>query len=101
MTGLSAFLLALAILAPGETAPAPPRVAAFLEAIRAGDPDVTVQFVRREFDAKDLERMPAEPRAKRLAGIGREHPGLAFVRVLHDSLRQLRTTTVRRSATDI
>jgi CubicO group peptidase (beta-lactamase class C family) len=91
MTALSAFLLALAILAPGDSGEAaPPRIAAFLEAIRAGDPEVTVQFVRKEFDANDLERMPAEPRAKRLAGIGKEHPGLVFVRVLQDSPRQLR-----------
>ena len=87
----SAFFLALAILAPGESAVVPPpRVAAFIEAIRAGDPDVAIQFVRREFDAKDLERMPAEPRARRLAGIGREHPGLVFIRVLHESPGQLR-----------
>src|SRR5262245_2767640 len=91
MSTLSAFILALAILAPADPVAAPPpRVAAFLEAIRAGNPDVTVEFVRKEFDPEDLKRMPAEPRAKRLAGIGREHAGLAFVRVLHDSPRQLR-----------
>lgn len=91
MNTLAAFVLSLAVLATGDPAAAPPpRVAAFLEAIRAGDPEVTIPFVRKEFDAKDLERMPAEPRAKRLARIGKEHPGLVFVRVLQDSPRQLR-----------
>jgi D-alanyl-D-alanine carboxypeptidase len=91
MTFFPSLLLALAIVAPGEAAAvAPPRAAAFLEAIRSGDPDSTLQFVRKEFDAEDLKRMPAEPRARRLAGIGKEHPGLAFVRVIQESPRQLR-----------
>lgn len=75
--------------APPE-APPPLRVAAFLEAVRSGDPSVTLPFVQKEFDPADLQRLPAEPRAQRLARIGREHPGLTFVRMLRDSPRQIR-----------
>ena len=95
MIGVLRLVVGLVILAPapeGAAAPtqAPPRVAAFLEAIRGGDPAVTLPFVRKEFDQKDLERMAAEPRARRLARIGREHLGLAFVRVLRESPQELR-----------
>jgi CubicO group peptidase (beta-lactamase class C family) len=93
MAGILRFLLGLAVLA-GSGADAssvePPRVAAFLAAVRTGDPAATLEFVRKEFDETDLKRFPAEPRAERLARIGREHPGLTFVRVLRDSARQLR-----------
>jgi CubicO group peptidase (beta-lactamase class C family) len=95
MTSILASILALVFLGPGaepnkDVDAAPPRVAAFLEAIRTGDPAATLRFVRKEFDETDLKRLPAEPRAQRLARIGREHPGLAFVRVLQDSPRVLR-----------
>ena len=91
MSALSALILGMAILAPAETASVPPpRVAAFLEAVRTGDPAMTLPFVQKEFDRKDLERLPAEPRSQRLARIGKEHPGLTFVRTLQDSPRQLR-----------
>ena len=86
-------LFALALLPEGGAAPqpAPPqRVAAFLEAVRSGDPALTLVFVQREFDETDLKRFPAEPRAQRFARIGREHPGLDFVRMLRESPRQIR-----------
>jgi CubicO group peptidase (beta-lactamase class C family) len=87
-----AFAAAILIPQPETTAsPAPPpRVAAFLEAIEGGDPATTLPFVKKEFDEKDLQRLPPEPRSQRLARIGGEHPGLAFVRVLHESPRVLR-----------
>ena len=91
MSVLSALILGLAILAPAETAAVPPpRVAAFLEAIKGGDPAAVLPFIQKEFDKKDLDRMPAEPRAQRLARVGKEHPGLAWVRTLQETPRQLR-----------
>jgi len=97
MIGISRLLLGLVILASGiggegnpPSAPPPPRVAAFLEAVRSGDPGVTLPFVQKEFDQNDLKRFPAEPRAQRFARIGREHPGLTFVRLLRETPRQIR-----------
>ena len=94
LTAGAALIVAASILAPQPEATtssaAPPRVAAFLEAIAGGDPAKTLPFVRKEFDEKDLQRLPAEPRSQRLSRIGREHPGLAFVRVLQESPRVLR-----------
>jgi D-alanyl-D-alanine carboxypeptidase len=95
MVGIPLLILGVAVLASGAEGNGPPpgpppRIAAFLAAASSGDPAVTLTFVRKEFDPEDLKRLPAEPRAQRLARIGREHPGLTFVRVLRDSPSQLR-----------
>ena len=98
MTMIAIIRLALALaLLPGASAdpdkagpPAPPRIAAFLDAVHSADPKVILRFIESEFDPAGLQIRPAAPRAERLSRIGSDHPGLTFVRVLRESPTQLR-----------
>lgn len=61
------------------------RLAAFLAAVEANTEEAMREFVVKNFSAKDLERLPVEPRLRRLYGFAREASPLKLRKFLGSS----------------